>query len=142
LEYYAIKVNQFNDYAKDSLDEWIYFFKNEEIKSEFKARGLKEASEKLQIMRLSPEEQGKYRRYLEELHYEASMAQSKLLDMSVLDGIREGIEQGLKEGERLAAIQIARIARNLLESGLSSEAVQSATGLCKEEIEKLRLGTD
>jgi flagellar biosynthesis/type III secretory pathway protein FliH len=130
-------------------------------------------------MRLPPEEQGKYRRYLEELHYEASMAQSKSLDMSILDGIREGREQGLKEGidlgvkkgidlgiekgidlgikkgmdlgikkgmdlgikegEKLAAIQIAR---NLLESGLSSEAIQSATGLCKEEIEKLRVGTD
>ena len=26
-EYYIIKVNQFNDLAKNTLDEWIYFFK-------------------------------------------------------------------------------------------------------------------
>lgn len=133
-EYYVIKVNQFNDYAKDSLDEWIYFFKNEEIKSEFRARGLKEASEKLQVMRLPLEEQGKYKRYLEELHYQASMAQSKSLDISILDGIREGREQGIKEGERLAAVNIAR---NLRKSGISGEAIQNATGLSKEEIEKL-----
>jgi nucleoside 2-deoxyribosyltransferase len=31
-EYYLIKINQFNDVAKDPLDEWIYFLKHEEIK--------------------------------------------------------------------------------------------------------------
>lgn len=41
-EYYLIKVNNFNDVAKDSLDEWIYFLKNEEIKDSFKAKGLKQ----------------------------------------------------------------------------------------------------
>ncbi|MCI5223557.1 MAG: Rpn family recombination-promoting nuclease/putative transposase [Candidatus Electrothrix sp. AR4] len=29
-EYYLVKVNSFNDVAKDSLDEWIYFLKNED----------------------------------------------------------------------------------------------------------------
>ena len=33
-EYYLIKVNQFDDTARDRLDEWIYFLKNEEIKDE------------------------------------------------------------------------------------------------------------
>ena len=31
-EYYILKVNGFNDLAEDSLDEWIYFLKNSEIK--------------------------------------------------------------------------------------------------------------
>ena len=30
-EYYLLKVNQFNDVAKDTLDEWIYFLKNSEV---------------------------------------------------------------------------------------------------------------
>ena len=34
-EYYIIKVNQFNDIAKDTLDEWVYFLKNSEVKAEF-----------------------------------------------------------------------------------------------------------
>ena len=27
-EYYVIKVNQFDDIAKDNLDQWIYYLKN------------------------------------------------------------------------------------------------------------------
>ncbi len=46
-EIYLLKVNQFDDLAKDNLDEWIYFSKNSEIKDSFKAQGLQEASEKL-----------------------------------------------------------------------------------------------
>ena len=34
-EYYIIKVNQFNDIAKDTLNEWVYFLKNSEVKAEF-----------------------------------------------------------------------------------------------------------
>jgi len=43
-EYYIIKVNCFDDYAKNTLDEWIYYLKNDEIKDEFRAKGLAEAS--------------------------------------------------------------------------------------------------
>ncbi len=31
-EYYLVKVNNFDDIARDTLGEWIYFLKNEEIK--------------------------------------------------------------------------------------------------------------
>jgi conserved hypothetical protein (putative transposase or invertase) len=75
-EYYIIRVNQFNDLARDTLDEWIYFLKNEEIKDEFKARGLKEAKEKLNAMKLPEQERKEYERYLEDLHYQASMVES------------------------------------------------------------------
>jgi len=44
-EYYVIKVNNFNTIAKDSLDEWIYFLKTEQIENAFKAKGLQEAKE-------------------------------------------------------------------------------------------------
>lgn len=75
-EYYIIKVNQFDDFAKDTLDEWIYFLKNEEIKDEFKAKGLAEAKEKLDKMKLPEEERIHYKRYLEDLHYQASMVET------------------------------------------------------------------
>ncbi len=52
-EYYIIKVNQFNDIAKNTLDEWIYFLKNEEIKDSFHAKGLLEAKEKLDKFKTS-----------------------------------------------------------------------------------------
>jgi len=37
-EYYLIKIKQFDDIAKDTLDEWIYFLKNQEIREEFPPR--------------------------------------------------------------------------------------------------------
>jgi len=58
-----IKINRFNDIAKDTLDEWIYFLKNEEIKESFTAKGLKEAEEKLSIMKLPEDEQKAYEHY-------------------------------------------------------------------------------
>ncbi|KAA6326006.1 hypothetical protein EZS27_024837, partial [termite gut metagenome] len=47
-EYYILKVNQFDDVAKDPLDEWIYYLKNDQIKSDFKAPGLDKAREVLE----------------------------------------------------------------------------------------------
>ena len=71
-EYYLLKVNQFNDNAKDTLDEWIYFLKNSEVKDSFKAKGLKEAGEVLDIMRLDNEDKYGYNRYLDSLSLKAS----------------------------------------------------------------------
>jgi len=71
-EYYILKVNNFNDIAKDGLDEWIYFLKNEDIKGDFHAKGLKVASKKLDVMRLSPKDQAAYLRYEDNLHQQAS----------------------------------------------------------------------
>ena len=89
-EYYLIKINRFNDIAKDTLDEWIYFLKNEEIKENFTAKGLKEAEEKLSIMKLPEDEQKAYEHYKDDLHYQASMFES-----SFGDGYNEG-KQGYR----------------------------------------------
>ncbi|MCI5125191.1 MAG: hypothetical protein D3925_12140 [Candidatus Electrothrix sp. AR5] len=63
--YYLLKVNKFNDLAKDSLDEWIYFLKHNEIKEDFNGRGLQEAKEKLRVDNLSVDEKRGYERYLD-----------------------------------------------------------------------------
>jgi hypothetical protein len=54
--YYIIKVNNFNEIAKDTIDEWVYFLKTSEIKEEFKAKGLPQAKERMLIDNLSPED--------------------------------------------------------------------------------------
>jgi predicted transposase/invertase (TIGR01784 family) len=72
-EYYLLKLNQFDDVAKDTLDEWVYFLKNGEIKTTFQAKGLRKASEVLDKMKLSDEERAAYDQYVEDLHYQASM---------------------------------------------------------------------
>jgi len=124
-EYYIIKVNKFNDLAKDTLDEWIYFLKNEEIKDNFKAKGLKEAKEKLNVMKLSEKEQVDYKKYVEDLHYQASM-----YDSHYGVGLVEGEEKGLIKGK-------IEVAKNLLDI-LDDETIANKTGLDINEIRKLR----
>jgi len=118
-EYYLIKVNQFNDIAKNTLDEWIYFLKNEEIKDSFKAKGLLEAKEKLDYMKLSEPERREYQRYLENKMYQESMA-----DSSFRSGQIDGEINGLK-----------KIAKNLKAMGMTTDVIQKATGLSINEID-------
>ena len=59
-EYFLLCVRDFNDFAKDSLDEWMYYLKNTEISGHFTARGLKEAREQLRYDNLSDKEKRAY----------------------------------------------------------------------------------
>jgi hypothetical protein len=76
-EYYILKINSFNDVAKEPLDEWIYFFKHNEIKAEFNAKGLQKAREVLMHDNLTPAEREEYD-YLEDCRrYEKSAMATK-----------------------------------------------------------------
>ncbi|MDM8553191.1 Rpn family recombination-promoting nuclease/putative transposase [Desulfococcaceae bacterium HSG7] len=140
-EYYLIKINQFDDIAKDTLDEWIYFFKNEEIKDEFKAKGLAKAKAVLDVMKLSAEERRVYENYAADLRYQASMFQSSYIS-GELDGIRkgrkEGKEEGRKEGRKEGLVEAKTdMAINLLDI-LDDEVISEKTGLTLEKIRQLR----
>jgi predicted transposase/invertase (TIGR01784 family) len=121
-EYYIIKVGQFKGKTKDHLDEWIYFLKNSEVKDEFKAKGLAEAKEVLDIMRLNTEQQYGYNRYLDYLHYKASEIFS--LQMEAEERVRQ--ERNIE------------IAKKLMNLNLSDEDIAEATGLSLEQIQELR----
>jgi predicted transposase/invertase (TIGR01784 family) len=131
-EYYILKVSKFDEITKDGLDEWIYFLKKDEIKEGFKAKGLKEAKEKLDVMKLPPEEQGIYDNYLEDLHLKASLAQTQKFKLEKAQ--KEGLEEGLKEGALKGALKVAKIMK---EEGEPIEKIIKYTGLTKEEINKL-----
>ncbi len=121
LEIYLIKVNQFDDLAKNTLDEWIYFFKNSEIKDSFKARGLKEANEKLKVANLPDDERKSYERYLDKLRYQASIAET----------LKFEAEEKVRKNERI------EITKQSKKNGVSMEIIIKSTGLSKEEIEQL-----
>jgi predicted transposase/invertase (TIGR01784 family) len=121
-EYYIIKVNQFNDIAKDTLDEWIYFLKNSEVKDEFKAKGLAEAKEVLDIMRLNKEQQYGYNRYLDYLHLKASEALTLKIEA----------EEKIRKDEKV------EIAKKMLKRGTSIDIIAEDTGLTVQQIEALR----
>ena len=121
-EYYIIKVNQFDDIAKDTLDEWIYFFKNSEVKDHFRAKGLSEAKEVLDIMRLDKEQQYGYNRYLDYLHVKASEALTLKIEA----------EEKVRQSEKI------EIAKNLIDVGLDNATIAKVTGLTLAQIEQLR----
>ena len=121
-EYYIIKVNKFNDIAKDTLDEWVYFLKNSEVKDEFKAKGLAEAKEVLDIMRLDKEQQYGYNRYLDYLHYKASEILS--LRLVAEDKVRQD--------------RNVEIAKNLMIKGSDDTFITDITELTLGQIEEIR----
>jgi len=128
-EYYILKINQFDDIARNTIDEWIYFFKNEIIKDEFTARGLKEAKEKLDILKLSEDERREYEYYLENLHYQASMFESSY-KVGEMRGKKEGIDVGAKN----KAIEMAK---KLKEKGIDIAVIIETSGLPPAEIARL-----
>ena len=117
-EYYIIKVNKFNNRAKDTLDEWVYFFKNSEVKDSFSAKGLKEANDILDIMRLSKEQQYGYNRFLDSLHLKASEAFS--------------LKEEAKFDERI------EIAERLISTGAEDIFIVEITKLSIEDVKNIR----
>ena len=147
-EHYILKVNMFNDIARDSLDEWIYFLKNSEIKDEFKARGLAEAREKLRTINLGKNELRAYQRHLEDLHMAASLEEQFRFEQAQArekgmeegkekgreEGREEGKEEGREEGRKENTIETAM---KMLKKGFDIETIIEITGLKRSEIDKL-----
>ncbi len=120
-EYFIISMNIFDNIVKDSLDEWIYSFKNHEVKDEFKAQGIKEMSNKLDYISMDPEKQRLYDKYLVDL---AS-------DRGALEYAKEqGLEQGIKKRN-------IDIVRNLYKEGAELAFISKVTGLSLEKIENI-----
>ena len=115
--HYLIRVNQFDDIAKNTIDEWIYFFKNSEIPDDFNAKGLAEAREKLKTIKMSPEQLAEYNKYLERLSSDASIAQTMNF-----------------ESEYKSKIQIAT---KLLKNNIDKEIVRISTELPQSVIDDL-----
>ncbi|MBD0401564.1 Rpn family recombination-promoting nuclease/putative transposase [Flammeovirga sp. EKP202] len=128
-EYYIIKVNQFDDVARNTLDEWIYYFKNNEIKDNFKAKGLEQAKEILKVDKMSKSEQVSYKKHIINLMEEAS--RERTLEMEAI--IKER-EIGQEIGEKKKAIETAK---NFLQMNLSIEQVAEGTGLSIEEVKEI-----
>ena len=137
-QHYLIRINNFNDLAKDSLDEWIYFLKNEDIKDNFKAKGLLKAKEVLDYLKCPDEEKREYERFKESLHDQASMYESTYVvghmdgvKEGKLEGIKEGIKEGIEQGEQRKALQMAK---TMLAEGMDINLIVKITGLTEEMI--------
>jgi len=121
-EYYILKINEFDNLAKDTLDEWIYFLKNSEIKSEFSARGLQKAAEELDILKLSKEERAAYDSYIEDRRVGESSIKTSWIEGKIEGKIERNLEFAIE----------------MLKDGESNEKIRKYTGLTDDEIDGLR----
>jgi predicted transposase/invertase (TIGR01784 family) len=125
-EYYLIRTTKFNDVINDTLDEWIYFFKNSEVRDTFHAKGMEEVKQKLKVLNMTDEDQKSYQKYLERLSSEASYAETMKIEAE--EKVRED-ERNKRDLEKT---------RNAIIKGYSNEAILDFTDLTVEEIEDLR----
>ncbi|NES00018.1 MAG: Rpn family recombination-promoting nuclease/putative transposase [Symploca sp. SIO1B1] len=138
-EYYLLKVRNFKGEAKTTLQEWIYFLRNSEIKEEFAAKGMVEAKETLRVNNLSEQDRAAYKRYMENKSYEASIRstqefeaqwQIEQIEQAEIRGIQRGIQQGVEQ-------KTIAIARACKQQGLDIETIMAITQLSREDIEAL-----
>ena len=154
-EYYLLRINNFDDVATNSLDEWIYFLKNAEIKDEFNAKGIQKARKAFSLLNMPENERLAYERYQYELSYQASLVESNYglgrLE-GIVEGREEGREQGIVEGREQGMVEgrekgmvegqekgekrkALDVALKMKLRGLSREDIMSITGLTAEEVE-------
>ncbi|MBF0294379.1 MAG: Rpn family recombination-promoting nuclease/putative transposase [Magnetococcales bacterium] len=100
-EFYLLLVKRFDEVARNTLDEWIYFLKTGDIREEFTARGLRKAKQVLDILQLPEEERHAYERYQDDLHYQASMVES-----TWTAGMMEGEKRGERKGRADTLLQL------------------------------------
>jgi len=111
-EYYILCVKDFDNVAKNSLDEWIYYLKNAEIPESFTAQGLKEARDALLYDDMTDEEKRAYIHYLNQTRYERNTIKNSY-DKGKIEGKIEG------QSEVLA----------LLEKGISIDEIKKKLGI-------------
>ena len=140
-EYFLLRVDDFDNVAKNSLDEWLSFLKTGDIPKDFTAPGLPEARERLREDAMSDEERLRYRSYMESLRNARSMLSASYEDGETKGKIEgeaigeaRGIEKGKTEGKTEG---IAEVAKNMKIKGFDIAVISEATGLSAEEIAKL-----
>jgi predicted transposase/invertase (TIGR01784 family) len=140
-EYYLLKVKNFDDAAKDTLDEWIYFLKNSDVKDGFTAKGLEKAKEVMDFHKLTPEEQADYKRSIENNRIINSVMNTAFTDGEIIGlekGEAIGVQKGLEKGEAIGVQKEKKetIAK-LLKAGHSTEIMAVATGLSQQQVQEI-----
>ena len=118
---------------KDMLVAWIEFLKNpesEKVRSlEMSIDEIREAKDEL--IRMSNDDT---QRELYEMRAKTLKDKISALNEAERKGIKKGRQEGIKEGEKSKAIEIAK---SLINIGLDKESISKSTGLDLNEIEKL-----
>ena len=140
-EYYIIKVNNFNDVAKSTLDEWIYLLKNSAIKSNFKAKGIQKAGRVLDKLKMTKEERQAYDDYIDTKRFNKGIFETALEDkmkkledkhskeLQEKDKKLQEKDKELQEKDNKHKEELQAMAKLLLENGFSKEQIFAKTGI-------------
>ena len=138
-------MNSFDDVARNTLDEWIYFLKNSEIKNEFKARGLQEAKEKMRTDNLEGDERMDYEAYIKEQRILMVEFDTAVFDATV--AVEERLMPIIKQQNKELKVKDEKLKekdtefifmiKNLRAKGLSNMDIAQIRGRTIGEIESI-----
>jgi hypothetical protein len=63
-EYYLIQVEKYQNIVSRAIDEWIYWFKNEQVKEDSKSKNIEKVKDKLSVLKMTKAEREAYEKYL------------------------------------------------------------------------------
>ena len=136
-EYFILKVINFDDVAKTSLDEWIYFLKNGVIEPEFQAKGLKEADKILDVLKLNPAERAAYDAHVHTQRIDMGVATSTILRAEKAEELAASATKRAEVEAQRAVFEAQRA--NQAEALLQAEAQRAnqAETLLKQKNEEI-----
>lgn len=143
--YIILKVNDFNRWSRNSLDQWLYFLATTDIPEDADAPGLQEARDKLDLMRMGRDEHILYDRYLMNraiLRNQMVTARGEGYLEGVDKGMTEGMAKGMSEGMAKGMAQgraeeRVETARKMKADGLPIEMIEKYSGMSADEIKAL-----
>jgi predicted transposase/invertase (TIGR01784 family) len=140
-EYYLIRVEKYQNIVRKAIDEWVYMFKNNEVKDEFKSKNIEKAAQKLKEMNMTEAQKKLYDRFLDNLARQEDQietAKEEGFEIGEKKGIEKGIEIGEKKGiEKGVEKQQTKTVIEGFKNGLSIEILMKITGLSETEINEI-----
>ncbi len=140
-EYFVLKVDQFDLKIKDTLDEWMYTLKQSEVRPEFKAKGIQEAGQKLELLRLSEDERLSYERHVKVNRISNSVLETYFSEgrfEGKTEGKAEGLAEGLVKGKAEGKAETeTSLVKTMHQAGMSIEQLSHFTGLALAHIKSI-----
>jgi predicted transposase/invertase (TIGR01784 family) len=135
-EYYILKVNKFDDVARDGLDQWVYFLKNGSINPSFTGKGLKEAQAALDVTEAFASERRAYESFLEAQRIDIGVAESTVLRAETAEKERDEAfrqreeerqlkDEAFRQKEQILAISL----KVLISQGMSESQARKTLGI-------------
>jgi predicted transposase/invertase (TIGR01784 family) len=126
-EYYLIQVEKYQNVIQKAIDEWIYMFKNNEIKAGSQSKNIEKAEQKLKEINMPAEEKQAYKKYLDGVAREKDRIETAK-EQGVKEGMKKGIEKGILQ-EKIDVIL------NGFKAEISIGTLAQLVKLTEEEVE-------